>query len=146
MPNLVSFRISGKVAVHELSHEDYSKPFKVPFAQGSFLVCKTDLFKQLNGFDESYFMYLEDADLCRRMNQISDVMYCPYTTVEHRWEKDHIRIFIYSEYIFKAGLNTLKMGIFLISKGVRMKNAIVLKNLKIMNPVMAMNCLSVDGI
>lgn len=76
-----------KVAVHELSHEDYSKPFKVPFVQGSFLVCKTDLFKQLNGFDESFFMYLEDADLCRRMNQISDVMYCPYTTVEHRWEK-----------------------------------------------------------
>ena len=76
-----------RVATHELSDQDYSKPFQVPFAQGSFLVCKTDLLKQLGGFDDEFFMYLEDADLCRRMNEISKVMYCPYTTVEHRWEK-----------------------------------------------------------
>ncbi len=76
-----------RVAYHELSGEDYSKPFQVPFAQGSFLVSRTDLLKQLNGFDESFFMYLEDADLCRRMNEISSVYYCPDSVVTHRWEK-----------------------------------------------------------
>lgn len=76
-----------RVAVHELSNEDYTKPFRVPFAQGSFLVMKTGLFKHLRGFDERFFMYLEDADLCRRINEISSVMYCPDTVVMHKWEK-----------------------------------------------------------
>lgn len=76
-----------RAAIHELSNEDYTKPFQVPFAQGSFLVCQTSLLKDLGGFDERFFMYLEDADLCRRINQVSSVMYCPDTTIIHRWEK-----------------------------------------------------------
>ncbi|MCF0245652.1 MAG: glycosyltransferase family 2 protein [Ileibacterium sp.] len=74
-------------AKHELAHADYTKPFNVPFAQGSFLVCETGMLKKLKGFDERFFMYLEDADLCRRVNQVSSVMYCPDTTVIHKWEK-----------------------------------------------------------
>ena len=72
---------------HSMKDQDYSKAFQVPFGQGSFLVIKTDLWKQLNGFDDSYFMYLEDADLCRRVNQVSKLMYCPNATVIHKWEK-----------------------------------------------------------
>jgi len=34
------------------------------FASGAFLLIKRDLFFQLGRFDERYFMYLEDADLC----------------------------------------------------------------------------------
>ena len=30
---------------------------------------------------------MEDADLCKRVNQLSKLMYCPYATVIHRWEK-----------------------------------------------------------
>lgn len=77
----------GKVAAHEMSNQDYSKPFQVPFAQGSFLVTKTDLFERLGGFDDRFFMYLEDADICRRANMIDRIMYCPDTTVIHLWEK-----------------------------------------------------------
>ena len=36
---------------HILQDQDYSKPFHVPFGQGSFLVIKTELFKALNEFD-----------------------------------------------------------------------------------------------
>ncbi len=74
-------------ARHTMQDMDYSKPFQVPFGQGSFLVVKTDLFKELNGFDDRYFMYLEDADLCKRVNQVSKLMYYPYAKVIHRWEK-----------------------------------------------------------
>lgn len=76
-----------RVALHELSNEDYTKPFHVPFAQGSFMVVRTDTLKKVGGFDKDFFMYLEDADLCRRINQNGEVMYCPDTTVMHRWEK-----------------------------------------------------------
>lgn len=72
---------------HSMRDMDYSKPFEVPFGQGSFLVIKTDLWKRLNGFDDDYFMYLEDADLCRRANSVSRLMYCPDATVIHKWEK-----------------------------------------------------------
>lgn len=75
-----------RVAAHTLQSEDYTKPFRVPFGQGSFLVIQSDLFKQLNGFDDRFFMYLEDADLCKRVNQVSKLMYYPYATVIHKWE------------------------------------------------------------
>ena len=70
-----------------LQGKDYSKPFQVPFGQGSFLVIRTELFKELDGFDDRFFMYMEDADLCKRVNQKSKLMYFPDTEVIHRWEK-----------------------------------------------------------
>lgn len=33
---------------------------------GMFIVVRTDHFRRLNGFDEKFFMYVEDADLCLR--------------------------------------------------------------------------------
>lgn len=72
---------------HVMSDMDYSIPFKVPFGQGSFLVIRTQLFKQLNGFDDRFFMYCEDADLCKRVNDVSKLMYYPGTKVVHKWEK-----------------------------------------------------------
>ena len=72
---------------HIMQDKDFSKPFRVPFGQGSFLVVRTSLMKQLDGFDERYFMYVEDADLCKRINQVSALQYFPYTSVIHLWEK-----------------------------------------------------------
>ena len=74
-------------AKHTMQDKDYTKPFQVPFGQGSFLVIRTDLFKKLNGFDDRYFMYMEDADLCKRVNKESKLMYFPNATVIHKWDK-----------------------------------------------------------
>jgi len=74
-------------AYHTMQDMDYSKPFTVPFAQGSFLVIKTELFKELKGFDDRFFLYMEDADLCKRVNRVSKLMYCPDTEVIHKWEQ-----------------------------------------------------------
>lgn len=72
---------------HTMSDKDYSRPFQVPFGQGSFLFSRTDLLNRLGGFDDSFFMYLEDADLCRRVNQVSKLVYCPDATVIHKWQQ-----------------------------------------------------------
>ncbi len=74
-------------AYHTMQDMDYRKPFPVPFAQGSFLVVRTELFRELGGFDRRYFMYMEDADLCRRVNEKSSLWYCPYTEAVHKWER-----------------------------------------------------------
>lgn len=76
-----------RVASHTLQDKDYSQPFQVPFGQGSFLVIRTSLYQQLGGFDDNFFMYLEDADLCRRVNQVSKLMYLPDANVIHKWER-----------------------------------------------------------
>ncbi|MBR1528123.1 MAG: glycosyltransferase [Oscillospiraceae bacterium] len=76
-----------RFAYHTMQDCDFSSPMNVPFAQGSFLVIRTALYKELGGFDERYFMYMEDADLCRRVNQVSRLVYDPYTSVIHKWEK-----------------------------------------------------------
>ena len=72
---------------HCLKDKDYTKVFDVPFGQGSFLFARTDLLREIGGFDDRYFMYLEDADLCRRVNEVSRLAYCPDATVIHKWER-----------------------------------------------------------
>jgi GT2 family glycosyltransferase len=41
--------------------------YDVDWVQGSFLLIRTDLWRRLNGLDETFFMYAEDVDLCKRI-------------------------------------------------------------------------------
>lgn len=76
-----------RAQIHTMQYANFNQSFQVPFGQGSFLVIRTKLFKQLNGFDDNFFMYMEDADLCKRVNQVSKLMYFPEAKVIHKWEK-----------------------------------------------------------
>ena len=73
---------------HTMQDVPLDKPFVCDFVQGSFLLIRSHLFQQLCGFDERYFMYAEDADLCRRVNAISKVTVYPQTHVVHKWKKE----------------------------------------------------------
>ena len=66
---------------------DFTKPFPVPFAQVSFLVIRTPLFKELDGFDERYFMYPEDIDLTRTIHRDYLTLYYPAITIVHNHKK-----------------------------------------------------------
>ena len=93
-----------RVAKHTMQDRDYSVPFQVPFGQGSFLVIRTELFKELDGFDDNFFMYVEDADLCKRVNQVSKLMYYPGAKVIHKWkmESHHNKV------LFKYHVSSLR--------------------------------------
>lgn len=65
----------------------YNKIMNIEYASGSFMVFRTDIFKQLKGFDDSFFMYLEDADITRRVNEISNAVFFPEARVIHEWER-----------------------------------------------------------
>ncbi len=43
--------------------------YKVDFVSGAFLMLEKQLFNEVGGFDERYFMYLEDADLCYQISK-----------------------------------------------------------------------------
>ena len=45
---------------------DHKETKEVDWLLGSFSFCRTKALKQTGLFDERFFMYLEDTDLCRR--------------------------------------------------------------------------------
>ena len=95
----------GRAKKHTMQDMDFTKPFEVPFGQGSFLVIRSELFKKLGGFDDRYFMYCEDADLCKRVNQVSKLMYFPEARVIHKWEKGSHG----NRTLFKYHMQSMKM-------------------------------------
>lgn len=78
-------------AYHTMQDKDFTSSFQVPFAHGCFYLIKTDLYKELGGFDHRYFLYMEDADLCKRVNERDRLLYCPDTAVVHKWERGSAR-------------------------------------------------------
>ncbi len=51
---------------------------------GACLLVRREAFEAVGGFDESYFMYFEDIDLCERLAKAGwDVVYAPDAVVEH---------------------------------------------------------------
>ncbi len=60
-------------------------PTFVQWAAGSFLCFSLKHYEKLNGFDEKYFMYCEDLDICYRSDfQYScKVLYCPNVKAIH---------------------------------------------------------------
>ncbi|MBA3263103.1 MAG: glycosyltransferase family 2 protein [Thermoleophilaceae bacterium] len=54
------------------------------FLQGAALLLRRDAFEQVGGFDESFFMYGEDADLCARLRDAGwSVALCPSARFVH---------------------------------------------------------------
>lgn len=66
---------------------DLASSFPIEQATGCFMFIRTDLFRELGGFDERFFMYFEDADLTKRVNKVSKVVYYPEACVFHEWER-----------------------------------------------------------
>ncbi|WP_395065448.1 glycosyltransferase family 2 protein [Flavobacterium sp.] len=44
--------------------------YNVDWISGSFLMLKKEIYLKINGFDEDYFLYVEDVDFCKRIANI----------------------------------------------------------------------------
>jgi GT2 family glycosyltransferase len=59
---------------------------EVEAMSATFMMVRRDLFEQLGGFDERFFMYVEDTDLCKRFHDAGkQVVYLGDLSVVHRW-------------------------------------------------------------
>jgi GT2 family glycosyltransferase len=56
----------------------------VGWLAGCFILMRADLLKRLGGFDEQFFYYYEDTDLCRRVWEAGyPILYTPDCTITH---------------------------------------------------------------
>lgn len=62
----------------------YDEPQEIFWATGAAMICKAQLFKNMGGFDESYFAHMEEIDLCWRMKNAGyTIMAFPKVAVFH---------------------------------------------------------------
>lgn len=73
--------------------EVFNKPTRILSSTGCFFMIRTDMFRKVNGFDEQFFMYFEDADLSRRVRKKSVIVFYPNAFVYHAWKRDNTRSF-----------------------------------------------------
>lgn len=74
---------------YEMRDHDYAGSIKpVPYPTGCFMLFRRSLLERIGGFDEGYFLHYEDADIGRRVSQVSQTAYVPSVVVLHKWSRD----------------------------------------------------------
>jgi GT2 family glycosyltransferase len=72
---------------YELKSSNLTVPCEVPCLSGCFMFIRSTELQRIGLFDERFFMYLEDVDLCRRIGQSSKCVYYPGAFVTHEYAK-----------------------------------------------------------
>jgi len=103
----------SKISKNEYQDQDLEKPFYPDFIHGCFMLFKTEDFKRLKGFDERYFLYMEDADMCRKIDNLGKKkLFYPKIEITHQHQKGSsksIKLFFY--HLSSAFKYFLKWGI-----------------------------------
>ena len=88
--------------IREMRDVGYDHIYDVPLLSGSFMFCRTALLRKLRGFDPKYFLYFEDFDLCRRVQETHRTVYNPYSSVIHFWKRaSHINL-VFTYYFMRS--------------------------------------------
>lgn len=96
-------RFRKRLDHYEMRDVTQSEPvLDIPIASGCFMLFRTELLRRLGGFDERYFLYFEDYDICMRMHGIASIAYVPSVDITHSGGNTagkgsrHIAIFVTS--------------------------------------------------
>lgn len=77
--------LPGMVPSHFLEDWDHAESRRVDQVMGAFLMIRRTLFEELGGFDERFFVYYDDVDLCARAIDAGyDVRHVAEAKVWHR--------------------------------------------------------------
>jgi len=78
-------------AWYTMSSEDYGSIFSVPYLSGCCMVIRTTSFIAVGGFDNRYFLYLEDADITRSLSTVGLCHHFPQASVVHNWGRGNYK-------------------------------------------------------
>lgn len=74
---------------YTLVKSGYNRIINPPCLSGCFMFLRVSTLKENNiFFDDSYFMYLEDFDLIRRLHRVGKTLYYPSVTIIHNHAKE----------------------------------------------------------
>jgi GT2 family glycosyltransferase len=87
LPGILKPLIQNRLDRYEMKDRDYNTSMEVPHLSGCFMMLRAEVFQQVGGFDERFFMYLEDVDFSRRIHARYKTLYFPGTFVYHQYHK-----------------------------------------------------------
>lgn len=83
-PGLGQRLLSARMADYQMSDVCTAEGEQnVPLASGCFMLARAADLHSLGGFDEGYFMYFEDFDLCLRLADRGSLLYLPSMRIVH---------------------------------------------------------------
>jgi GT2 family glycosyltransferase len=72
---------------YEMQNFNFKKPIFVPFLSGCFLFIRVSVFGFVGFFDERFFLYMEDLDFSRRVEEKFLTVCFPGATVTHEFSR-----------------------------------------------------------
>ncbi len=82
-----------RIAAFDLRCFDYAASAHIPYLSGCFMFTRRSVLEAVGGFDERFFLYMEDLDLCRRMAAKAKLLYWPGATITHVHQKASYKSF-----------------------------------------------------
>lgn len=85
--NLEMIPLIGKYLpnFHRMGSNYYNKKASVDWVGGTFMMARLEALKKVGYFNEDYFMYFEDADLCYKLKKMGfEIMINPSITIKHK--------------------------------------------------------------
>lgn len=96
---------SKRDRIYEMRDKDYTLEIKpVPYPTGCFMLFRRSILKTISGFDERYFLHYEDADVGRKVAQVSQTAYVPGVKIIHKWSRDSHKSWKMRWITIKSGL------------------------------------------
>lgn len=86
-PGSLKKLIQRKLDLYELQDQTFDHPIEVPSMSGCFMFFRYKSMIQVGGFDENYFMYVEDIDITRKSQSIGHTVIFPAAKVTHLWTR-----------------------------------------------------------
>jgi GT2 family glycosyltransferase len=134
-------------ARYNLTYLDENKTYEVDAISGSFMMMRKEAYKKVGGFDEQFFMYGEDLDLCYRVQKAGYKVYYVHDTqiihykgestkrsnldetklfydAMHKFVKKHLSSFPIVEIILRTAIGFRKLFAFLGKRKLALLTAI----------------------
>lgn len=87
MPGFIQKKYKEHLDKYEFKEKNYNDFFyDVPFLSGCFMLFRTSVLTEVNGFNESIFLYFEDADITQRILQKHHNVYYPLNYIYHNYK------------------------------------------------------------
>ena len=74
-----------------MADQNYEEVFEAPYLSGCCMLIRSEAFRRAGGFDQRYFLYLEDADLTRSLSREGRCVHLPVASVVHGWGRGNYR-------------------------------------------------------